>query len=144
MKNTRNVKSTKNIKRVLLGAVSAAALFVGGYVAAQQPGMIVQNATLIGHLINGGSGSAAVPALTGCTAVGTPNDTDGQCTASATSGTITFAQPWATAPYCIAVDATSAATVPQFTYTLSTTAITISTMTSGHTIIWHCGSRAGG
>jgi hypothetical protein len=129
-------------------ALSAAIGVTGGIAGmaalAQQPGMSLINATLIGHLINGGSGTTAQPTLTNCTAAGPISDTDGQCTATSTTITVTFAQPWATAPYCIAVDATSAATVPQFTYTTSTTALTVSTMTSGHTAVWHCGSRIGG
>ena len=71
-------------------------------------------------------------------------DTAGNCTSSSTSGTITFFKAFASAPSCIVVDSTSAATVPQLTYTVSVTAITISTMTSAHVINWVCVAKLGG
>lgn len=135
----------KTLKRLKTGIVAAAlAICAAAPSLAQQPSMTLVNPTTQGHIINAGSGGTAIPTFTNCTVVGPASDTDGECTSSSTSASITFAQPWATAPYCILVDATSAATVPQLTYTTSTTAITVSTVTSGHNLFWHCGSRTGG
>ena len=75
---------------------------------------------------------------TGCTVANTSTDLAGNCTSSATSGSVTFQNTYNAAPNCLVVDATSAATVPQLTYTVTTTQITISTMTSGHVIRWVC------
>lgn len=117
----------------------------GGTIAlAQQPGFQLFNPTVSGHFINGGSGGAAAPVLSGCTAVGPVSDTDGECTASAASGSITFATAFATAPYCIVADASATSTVSMPVYTVSTTAITLSTIISTHNLYWHCASRVGG
>ena len=96
-----------NLRKIRIALVSAAMIAAIGYAAAQQPGYNLFNAVFTGHFINGGSGGLAVPVTTGCTLVGPASDTDGECTASAASGSITFSAPFATAPYCIVADASA-------------------------------------
>jgi hypothetical protein len=125
-----------------IAAASFIALAWGGLAIAQQQGFSAINPILIGHFMNAGSGSAAVPTYTNCALLGTPSDTDGACTTSSTSGAIIFAQAYATAPYCVVADASST-TVPP-TYTTTTTQITLSTIITAHVLFWHCASRTGG
>lgn len=114
------------------------------YKAVAQQGFTAFNLILSGHFINGGSGNAAVPVTVGCTLIAGSSDTDGSCTASAASGSITFAAAYATAPFCSVVDATATSTVSMPVYTISVTAITLSTIISTHLLFWHCAARVGG
>lgn len=83
------------------------------------------------------------PVGTGCTIAAGSSDTDGSCTTSAASGSIAFAATYTVAPSCLLIDATSAATVPQVTYTTTATQITLTTVTSAHVLFWHCGGKNG-
>lgn len=82
---------------------------------------------------------AVPPTATGCTMDANATDLFGSCTTSSTSGSITFGRTWTTAPKCIIVDTTSAGgagTVP--VYSVSATAITLTTIVSAHILVWFC------
>jgi hypothetical protein len=125
------------LKKALAGASIAAMLAATPLHAAQ---FNLPSPAGIGHTESYG----AAPVGTGCTIVAGSTDTDGECTTSAASGSIAFATAYASAPSCIVVDKTSAATVPQVTYTTTTAQITLTTVTSGHGLVWHCSGKVGG
>lgn len=109
----------------------------------QQP-QTIANPVVGGHLGNAGSGSTAVPVVAGGTIVAGSSDTDGSETTSAASGSITFAVPYVTAPFCEVVDTSATSTVSMPVYTVSATAITLSTIITAHVLNWHCAARVGG
>lgn len=126
-------------KAQTLIAVAAFAGAIGG-IAYSQGFVIPANTPFIGHYIAQGP----IPVGAGCTIQASATDTDGQCTTSAASGSITFGTPFAAAPFCMVVDASATSTVSMPVYTVSTTAITLTTIITAHTLFWHCAAKAGG
>lgn len=85
-----------------------------------------------------------VPTLTGCTIVAGSTDTAGECTATATSGSIAFSRAFLTAPTCIVYDKAATSTVSMPVYTTTTAQITLTTIISGHGLVWTCFGKIGG
>lgn len=100
------------------------------------------NSTYQGHFNS--APSAGPPTGAGCTIATGSTDTDGSCTASAASGSITFATPFNQSPFCSVIDASATSTVSMPVYTVSTTTITLSTIISTHVLFWHCTGKNGG
>lgn len=109
-----------------------------GAIAYAQGFAIPSGTQVLGLLGYGGS----PPVGTGCTIASGSTDSGGNCTTSAASGSIAFTKTYNVAPNCVLVDATSAATVPQVTYTVTTAQITLTTVTSAHVLRWHCDGTA--
>lgn len=131
----------KNSLRSKIAAVAAFSL-LSSAAFAQQSFILPNNSTYQGHL-NAAPISAA-PTGSGCTIAAGSTDTDGSCTASAASGSITFATAWVQAPFCSIVDASATSTVSMPVYTVSNTAITLTTIISTHVLFWHCAGKNGG
>lgn len=107
---------------------------------ASAQGMILPDpSTLGGHV----TASGPIPTLVGCTIVAGSTDTAGSCTTTATSGSITFGRTFTLAPACLVVDASATSTVSMPVYTVSATAITLSTIISGHILFWFCPGKIG-
>jgi len=85
----------------------------------------------------------APPVGVGCTIVAGATDMEGSCTASAASGSITFGRTFTNAPTCIVADAGATSTVSMPVYTVSATAITLTTIISTHLLVWHCAGKTG-
>lgn len=81
---------------------------------------------------------AAPPVAVGCTISATASDAAGNCTASAASGTITFARTYTVAPVCVVWDQSATSTVSMPVYSVSATAITLSTIISTHVLGYFC------
>lgn len=77
------------------------------------------------------------PVGTGCTITAGSTDGRGSCLTTATSGSIAFGRTYSTAPECVIVDRTA---TPVAVYSVSTTAITLTTVTSAHNLSWYCGT----
>lgn len=95
--------------------------------------------TFGGHVV----ASGPLPTLVGCTIIAGSTDTSGSCTTSAASGSITFGRTFATAPACLVVDASATSTVSMPVYTVSATAITLSTIITAHILHWFCIGKIG-
>lgn len=121
------------------GDMFAGMVMVGLVGAALAQGFALPDGTMLaGHLLASGN----PPTLVGCTVVVGATDFSGSCTSSATSGSITFAKPFVAIPVCQVVDATvNAATTA---YTVSITAITLSTITTANLLTWNCVGRQSG
>ena len=128
------MKLREHMKAALVAA-SIAGMISGP--ALGQGFTIPNNTPFLGHYVAQG----AIPVGVGCTIQASATDTDGSCTASAASGSITFGAAFANAPYCTLVDSSA---TPIAVYTVSNTAITLTTITSGHIYFWHCAAKAGG
>lgn len=132
----------------LLAAPIAALLIAAGitYMSPQHVrDAIAQGFTLPDGSIVGGhlAVQGPLPTLVGCTITAGSTDTSGSCTTSAASGSITFGRTFATAPTCLVVDATATSTVSMPVYTVSATAITLSTIITAHTLHWLCLGKIG-
>jgi len=116
------------------------ALLIGALLA-PIPNVIAQgfnlqnNTSVLGHLLVAAGPTGQPPVGVGCTIVAGSTDQAGACLTTATSGSITFAQPFAVAPFCTVTDRTA---TPVAVYSVSTTAITLTTVTSAHNLIWNC------
>lgn len=95
-------------------------------------------AALQGHLKAYTQPGAAPPTAVGCTISAAATDMMGTCTASAASGSITFARTYTTAPFCIVWDQSATSTVSMPVYTVSATAITLTTIISTHVLGYFC------
>lgn len=126
----------------MLTAAAAFCLFGSGTAFAQSSFTLPNNSTYQGHINS--APLANPPALTGCTIVAGSTDADGSCTASAASGSITFSNAFNQAPFCSVIDASATSTVSMPVYSVSTTAITLTTIISTHVLYWHCTGRNGG
>lgn len=102
------------------------------------------NSVQQGHFVAVPALGKAAPVGVGCTIAAGSTDTVGKCTASAASGSITFATPYNSAPVCNLVDQSATSTVSMPVYTVSTTAITLSTIISTHVLSWRCDALTGG
>lgn len=91
-----------------------------------------------GHVCFTGS---APPTLVGGTADDGSTDNEGSFVASAGSGSITFAFPFARPPFCDVTGYTGSAPA---SYTVSALAITLSTITSTDRYTWQCVAKPGG
>jgi hypothetical protein len=91
-----------------------------------------------GHVKAMGAPGAAPPTAAGCTIGAGSTDFAGSCVTSASSGSITFQRTFATAPSCLITDATATSTVSMPVYTVSATAITLSTIITAHTLFYVC------
>lgn len=94
--------------------------------------------TIQGHINAATQAGATPPTAVGCTIDPGSTDVVGKCTASAASGSITFSRTFAVAPYCMVVDASATSTVSMPVYTVSATAITLSTIISAHVLYYWC------
>jgi hypothetical protein len=81
------------------------------------------------------------PTPTGGTLAAGSSDTAGTFTASAASGSLTFGGAFVSAPTCIWQDSSA---TPIIVFTVSTTAVTLTTLTSGHVYQYLCVGKAGG
>lgn len=122
---------------IIAGAFGA--MICGSVIA--QVFTLPNNTQLLGHLI---SGAATPPVGTGCTIIAGSSDTDGECTTSATSGTIVFGAAYVSAPSCTVTDKSATSTVSMPVYTTTTTQITLTTIISAHGLVWHCAAKIGG
>ena len=113
--------------------------------AAFAQGFTLPNGSVaLDHLIAAPAPGKAAPVGTGCTIAAGSTDDAGSCTASAASGSITFATAYASAPFCTVVDASATSTVSMPVYTVAASAITLSTIISTHVLYWTCRAKTGG
>lgn len=137
----------RRLKRSLIVGAAIGAMIAGAALAQQFN--LPPNSSIQGHTQSLADPNTGTPTGANCTVAAGSTDQDGSCATTSTSGSITFTghQPsgavgYATAPSCVVVDASST-TVPP-TYTVSTTAITLSTVINAHTLFWHCAGKIGG
>lgn len=136
----------KNVKR--LGMITAALALLASLglyerqAIGQAIGFVLTNPIIQGHYSNALTG--APPTMTGCTILNGSTDTDWSCTATAASGTVTFGTSYLTAPICTVTDASATSTVSMPVYSVSASAITLSTIISTHVLYGHCAGKIGG
>ena len=135
------MKFRDHLKHAFVGA-AVAALALSPIAALAQGFTIPNNSTYQGHFNSAPIGPA--PTATGCTMAPGSTDTDFKCTASAASGSITFGTVWNVAPMCTITDASATSTVSMPVYSISTTAITLTTIISTHVLFGHCTGTNGG
>ncbi|MDE2102814.1 MAG: hypothetical protein KGL39_36555 [Patescibacteria group bacterium] len=129
------------IKKLFL-AVGLAALLISPAIADQkiQDNLVVTGKVTVGRHLHTSLGQLPTASGTGTPTMTTgSSDTAGQVTAgtSATSVVVTFATPYAAAPFCVVQTETGGIT--SFAYAVSTTAITVTqTATSGNKIDYVC------
>lgn len=85
----------------------------------------------------------AVPVGASCTIAAGSTDAEGSCATTGAAGSITFGRSFGVAPFCSVVDASATSTVSMPVYTVSATAITLSTVITAHTLFWHCAGKTG-
>lgn len=93
-------------------------------------------AAFLGHAVVSG----APPVGTGCTITAGSTDMAGSCLTTAAAGSIAFSKAFATLPWCILQDGTA---TPLTVYVTTVAQITLTTVTSGHTLYWICLGRTG-
>lgn len=131
------------MKNFLKYGFVALAIFGFGPAFAQSPGFTLPNNSVYqGHLNAAPIGVA--PTGSGCTVAVGSTDTDGSCTASAASGSLTFATPFNQAPFCSVTDSSATSTVSMPVYSVSASSITLTTIISTHVLFWHCTGKNGG
>jgi hypothetical protein len=130
-------------KNFLAAASIAALTFAPVAALAQAPGFTLPNNSVYQGHLNAAPINVA-PTGSGCTIAAGSTDTDFSCTASAASGSITFATAWNVAPFCTITDASATSTVSMPVYSVSTTAITLTTIISTHVLYGHCTGKNGG
>lgn len=91
-----------------------------------------------GHARVNGAVGAAPPTAVGCTINASSTDLAGLCTTSATSGSITFQRTWGVAPFCLIADADAVSATSMPVYTVSATAITLTTVITAHKLFYFC------
>jgi hypothetical protein len=102
------------------------------------------NSTIQGHIKAVPQIGATPPTAVGCTIAANASDAAGLCTTSASSGSITFSRTYGAAPVCLIVDADATSTVSMPVYTVSATAITLTTVITAHKLFYWClGTIAG-
>jgi hypothetical protein len=123
--------------RLAAAAIALAALFAP--VAALAQGFTLPDGSAIqGHIKAMGAAGAAPPTAVGCTIGAGSTDFAGSCVTSASSGSITFQRTFGAAPSCLITDATATSTVSMPVYTISATAITLTTIITAHTLFYLC------
>jgi hypothetical protein len=110
-------------------------------VAIAQQFTIPDLATVIGHISYLQPG--AVPVGTTCTIAAGSTDAEGSCATTSTAAVVTFGRTWGVAPFCIVYDASAVSATSMPVYTVSATAITLSTVITAHTLFWHCAGKTG-
>ena len=124
----------KMLNRLLV----AAALALAPCAALAQGFNIPDASSIQGHIKAVPQIGAAPPTAVGCTIATTATDVAGTCTATAASGSITFARTYGAAPSCVVWDQSATSTVSMPVYTVSATAITLSTIISAHVLGYIC------
>lgn len=99
---------------------------------------IPDGSSIQGHIKAAQVPGSPPPVAVGCTIAAGATDMVGTCTASAASGSITFARTYAAAPSCIVWDQSATSTVSMPVYTVSATAITLTTIISTHVLGYLC------
>jgi hypothetical protein len=132
----------KSAGRRVSGEALRLAIFAGivsaGMAVAQQVS-IPDAAAILGHIAYFQPG--AVPVGTTCTIAAGSTDMEGSCATTGATATVTFGRTFAVAPFCSVVDASATSTVSMPVYTVSATAITLSTVITAHTLFWHCAGK---
>lgn len=138
-----------NIRSRLLSSVAALAIALAPAAALAQQFNVPPNSAVNGHLIL--QQAEGIPTGVGITVAAGSTDMAGHGTTSATSGSITFTSKrpdgtvgFLTAPHCLVIDASATSTVSMPVYTVSATAITLSTIISAHLLEWFCAAPIGG
>lgn len=121
----------------LVALLAPAAAFAQGFT-------LPDGSVQAGHLAAAPAPGKTSPVGVGCTIVAGATDTAGTCTASAASGSITFATAFNSAPTCSVWDQAATSTVSMPVYTVSASAITLSTIISTHVLGWLCLAKTGG
>lgn len=124
-------------RRLALAVLAAASIGLSLPSVRAQVLYLPDGTGLIGHLI----GASPAPVGTGCTIAAGSTDAFGRCVTSATSGSIAFFRAYAAAPFCVVQDGTA---TPVTVYTTTTAQITLTTVTSAHTLYWACFGAVGG
>ena len=118
------------------GGLLSGLAFAGALSIAVAQGFTIPDlATWQGHWV-GSPQNAAPPATTTCTLVAGSSDSVGGCTTTSTAMAVTFSRSFGVAPRCVITDLTANAATNAFT--VSATAITGGTVTSGHLLQWIC------
>lgn len=112
-------------------AVSPGVAFAAGFT-------LPDNSSIQGHINALGAAGATPPTAAGCTIGAGSTDVAGTCVTSGASGSITFQRSFVAAPSCLVVDASATSTVSMPVYTVSATAITLSTIITAHTLYYLC------
>jgi hypothetical protein len=135
-------KRILSLSLATLLAYAPVSVFAQGY-------SLPANTTAQGHLI--AQQPEAPPTGVGCTIAAGSTDLSGTCATTAASGSITFTSKrpdgtvgFVVAPTCLITDATATSTVSMPVYTVSATAITLSTIITAHTLHWLCMAKTGG
>lgn len=112
-------------------ALTPAAAFAQGFT-------LPDGSAMQGHIKAMPQIGAAPPVAVGCTIGATSTDFAGTCVTSSTSGSITFARTWGAAPFCLITDASAVSATSMPVYTVSATAITLTTVITAHTLFYLC------
>lgn len=121
-----------------LAAASVAFMLFAPVAAVAQGFNIPDGSSIQGHIRSGQQQGAPPPTAVGCTIDPAASDMIGTCTASAASGSITFNRTYTTAPKCIVWDQSATSTVSMPVYSVSATAITLTTIISTHILGYLC------
>jgi hypothetical protein len=124
--------------RRLLSAVAVAVALLTPAGAFAQGFMLPDGSAVQGHVRASGAVGAAPPTAVGCTINAAATDVAGLCTTTATSGSITFQRTWGAAPFCLIADADAVSATSMPVYTVSATAITLTTVISAHKLFYFC------
>jgi hypothetical protein len=121
------------------GGMFTGIAFAGMLGAAIAQGFTIPDLTnWVGHWVASPQGGAVTgtPGTTTCTLVAGSSDSVGGCTTTSTAMAVTFARSFGVVPRCLITDLTANAATNAFT--VSATAITGTTVTSGHLLQWLC------
>ena len=91
-----------------------------------------------GHVRTNQAPGLTPPTAVGCTINASATDVAGLCTTSSTSGSITFSRTWGAAPFCLIADADAVSATSMPVYTVSATAITLTTVITAHKLFYFC------
>ena len=119
-------------------SLAAFAFIVFAPAAFAQGFSLPDGSTIQGHIKAVPQAGATPPTAVGCTIGAASTDFAGSCVTSASSGSITFSRTWGAAPSCLITDSTATSTVSMPVYTVSATAITLSTIITAHTLFYIC------
>jgi hypothetical protein len=133
----------RNFRARIAAAIAIVGLFAPALVHAQGF-TLPDNSVIQGHIRAVPQLGATPPTAVGCTIAANATDAVGTCTATAASGSITFSRTQGAAPTCVVWDQSATSTVSMPVYTVSATAITLSTIISTHVLGYICiGTIAG-
>ncbi|MDE2019998.1 MAG: hypothetical protein KGJ13_06670 [Patescibacteria group bacterium] len=137
------MKFFEHVRSAIVGAAIAALALMGSGPAFAQGFTLPDGSAVQGHLKAATQPGATPPTAVGCTIDPGSTDVVGKCTATAASGSITFSRTFTAAPVCLVVDASATSTVSMPVYTVSATAITLSTIISTHILFYWCVGNQG-